>query len=187
MDTKGKQHASKGELIKWLGLRAHVAMAVEPKLSLCIGNIFMTKELFLVQLIMAIGLVCHVIAFRIYQCLEFCSTQVNTRASEGSLVPNAIRPFLEDFNATRYNNVTPGHHLTVDECMSAWNGSDGKYRHDGMPYKTKIPQKPEGVGAEMKSLCCGTTGIMLKLDIMDGKDRQAANFYAEYEEGTAIT
>ena len=95
-----------------------------------------------------------------------------------------ICPFVEAFNATRYNNVTPGHHLTVDECMSAWNGSDGKYRHDGMPHKTKIPRK---VGAEMKSLCCRTTGIMLKLDIMEGKDRQGAKpFYAEYE-GTAIT
>ena len=57
-----------------------------------------------------------------------------------------------------------------------------------MPHKTKIPRKPEGVGAEMKSLCFGTTGIMLKLDIMEGKDRQAAKpFYAEYDEGTAIT
>ena len=72
--------------------------------------------------------------------------------------------------------------------MSAWNGSDGKYRHDGMPHKTKIPRKPEGVGAEMKLLCCGTTGIMLKLDIMEGKDRQAVKpFYVEYGEGTAIT
>ena len=77
-----------------------------------------------------------------------------------------------------------GHHLTVDECMSAWNGSDGKYRHDGMPHKTKIPWKPQGVGAEMKSLCCGVTGIIMKLE---GKDRQAAKpYYAEYGEGTAI-
>ena len=76
------------------------------------------------------------------------------------------------------------HHLAVDECMSAWNGSDGKYRHDGMPHKTKIPWKPQGVGAEMKSLCCGVTGIIMKLE---GKDRQAAKpYYAEYGEGTAI-
>ena len=40
----------------------------------------------------------------------------------------------------------------------------------------------------MKSLCCGVTGIIMKLDIMEGKDRQAAKpFYAEYGEGTAIT
>ena len=53
-----------------------------------------------------------------------------------------------------------------------------------MSHKTKIPWKPEGVGAEMKSLCCGTTGIMLKLDIMEGKDRQAAKpFYASMVKG----
>ena len=67
-----------------------------------------------------------------------------------------------------------GHHLTVVECMSAWNGSDGKYRHNGMPHKTKISRKPEGVGAEMNPLCCGVTRIIMKLDIIEGKDLQAA-------------
>ena len=72
--------------------------------------------------------------------------------------------------------------------MPAWNGSDGKYKPDWKPHKTKIPRKPEGVGAEMKTLCCGVTGIIMKLDIMQGKDHQAAKpFYSEYGEETAIT
>ena len=57
-----------------------------------------------------------------------------------------------------------------------------------MPHKTKIVHKPEGVGAEMKSLCCGVTGILLKLDIMEGKDHQATKpYHSEYGEGTVVT
>ena len=37
---------------------------------------------------------------------------------------------------------------------------------------TKIKRKPEGVGAELKSVCCGQSGVLLQLDIMEGKDRQ---------------
>ena len=37
---------------------------------------------------------------------------------------------------------------------------------------TKIKRKPEGVGAELKSVCCGQSGVLLHLDIMEGKDHQ---------------
>ena len=99
-----------------------------------------------------------------------------------------IRPFIEDFNLTRQNNIIPGCHLTVDECMSAWKGSDGEYVAEGMPNKTKIARKPEGVGAEMKALACGETGIILKLDIMEGREaNRRKDFSQEYGEGTAVT
>ena len=67
MDTKGKQHVSKGELIKWLGLRVAICMASnqEGGLLLFIGKIHLKKELFLVQLNMALGFVYHAIVFRI--------------------------------------------------------------------------------------------------------------------------
>ena len=187
MDSKGKQHVSKGEFIKWLGLR--VAMAAEPRRgpitvywqhSFEEGTVFSPADYGT-----RFGMSRH--RFQdITSALSFAPLKSASECKNDPWYP--IRPFVEAFNATRYNNITPGYHLTVDECMSAWNGSDGKYRHDGMPHKTKIPRKPEGVGAEMKSLCCGITGIMLKLDIMEGKDRQAAKpFCAEYGEGTAIT
>ena len=54
--------------------------------------------------------------------------------------------------------------------MSAWMGSDGEYVAEGMPHTTKIARKPEGVGAEMKALAFGETGIILKLDVMDFKE-----------------
>eukprot|EP00731_Ephydatia_muelleri_P012969 Em0007g279a len=86
------------------------------------------------------------------------------------------------------DNIIPGCHLTVDECMSAWKGSDGEYVAEGMPHKTKIARKPEGVGAEMKALACEETGIILKLDMMEGGEaNRRKDFSQEYGEGTAVT
>ena len=58
------------------------------------------------------------------------------------------------------NVITTGQHITVDECMSAWKGGESAHRVEGMPHKTKIARKPEGVGAEMKALCDGSSGIL---------------------------
>lgn len=66
--------------------------------------------------------------------------------------------------------MVPGQHVVVDECMSSWTGSEAEYVAEGMPHKTKIVRKPEGVGAELKAMACGSTGILLKLDIMEGKE-----------------
>ena len=72
--------------------------------------------------------------------------------------------------------------------MSSWNGADSEFVAEGMPYKTKVARKLEGVGAEMKSLACGETGILLKLDIMEGKEANQRKDYAQlYGEGTAVT
>ena len=54
--------------------------------------------------------------------------------------------------------------------MRAWRGKDGKYLADGLPHVTKIKRKPESVGAELKSVCCGQSGVLLHLNIMEGKD-----------------
>ena len=63
--------------------------------------------------------------------------------------------------------------------MSVWKGSETAHRVEGMPRKT------EGVGAEMKSLCDSSSGILLRLE---GKQRQATmEFHGEYGEGTVVT
>ncbi|KAL5492030.1 hypothetical protein EMCRGX_G017418 [Ephydatia muelleri] len=90
-----------------------------------------------------------------------------------------IRPIIEDFNLTRQKNISPGCHLTVDECISAWKGPDGEYVAEGMPHKTKIARKPEGAGAEMKALACGEAGIILKLDVR--KERFLTGIWTEDE------
>ena len=76
----------------------------------------------------------------------------------------------------------------VDEIMSSWRGAEGKYSAEGLPHVTKIARKPEGVGAEMKAVADGESNIMLRLDIMEGKERQAQKPFADIgSEGTAIT
>ena len=87
-------------------------------LLLFIGKIHLKKELFLVQLIMALDLICHAIVFRILlvPCILLHSSQLqNFRRLDNYLATEMcvsyifikqdpwypIRPFVEAFNATR--------------------------------------------------------------------------------------
>jgi hypothetical protein len=83
-----------------------------------------------------------------------------------------IRPFVDAFNGTRVKNFTPGRVLTVDEVMSMWYGLDGDYAVEGLPHVTKIARKPRGVGAELKAAADGESGIMLNLQMLEGKERE---------------
>ena len=79
-----------------------------------------------------------------------------------------VRTFVNMFNLNRAENVTPGWVLVVDESTSKWRGL-GDWYDLGMPHITKIPRKPEPVGLELKDMCDGESGIMLYLEIMEGK------------------
>ncbi|OQR88090.1 hypothetical protein ACHHYP_07563 [Achlya hypogyna] len=99
----------------------------------------------------------------------------------------AVRPFVDCFNAARKAHFVPGNVLVVDECMCGWRGREGKYCVDGMPHKTKIPRKPESIGVEMKAVACGESGILLRIEIMEGKERQKMKAYADkHNDGTAV-
>ena len=80
----------------------------------------------------------------------------------------AVRVFIIAFNENRKKNVKPSWVLVVDESTSKWRGL-GDWYTDGMPHITKIPRKPEPVGLELKDMCCGESGIMMFLEIMEGK------------------
>ncbi len=99
-----------------------------------------------------------------------------------------IRLILDGFNSNREVSIQPGCHITVDESMSAWRGAEGAFVAEGEPHVTKIKGKPEGVGAELKSAADGDSGIMLRLDVMEGQAVQRAKpFYNDYKsEGTAV-
>ena len=49
-----------------------------------------------------------------------------------------FQPVVEAFNECRMNVITPGQHITVDECMNSWKGGESAYRVEGMPHKAKI-------------------------------------------------
>ena len=74
----------------------------------------------------------------------------------------------------------------MDECISAWKGSDGERECHIRP--KSVAHKPEGVGVETKALAMWETGIILKLVIMEGKEaNRRKDFSQEYGEGTAVT
>ena len=71
--------------------------------------------------------------------------------------------------------------------MSSLRGAKGKYSAEGLPHVTKIARKPEGVGAGMKAVADGESKIILRLEIMEGKERQAQKPFSYISsEGTAI-
>ena len=71
--------------------------------------------------------------------------------------------------------------------MSGWDGADGAYDAHGMPHVTKVVRKPRGVGAEMKAIGCGRSGIIWKLDLLEGQEREALKQHnAEYGAGTGV-
>ena len=99
-----------------------------------------------------------------------------------------IRQFIVAFNLRMSVVLIPGCFLCIDECMSMWKGMDYNIAGIfGLPHKTKIARKPEGVGCEMKSLADVTTGCLLLLDIMEGRERQEQKEYANLGAGTGTT
>ena len=122
MDTKGKQHVSKGELIKWLGLQ--VATAAEPRRgSITVywkncseeGTVFnpadygtrfhMSCHRFQ-DITSALHLAPLKSAPELQKVLQLKCAFHNIFVKQDPWYP--IHPFVEAFNATRYNNVTPG-------------------------------------------------------------------------------
>jgi hypothetical protein len=96
-----------------------------------------------------------------------------------------VRPFIDAFNANMFEAVDPGYILCVDEIMSSWKGLSQVYTTTGIPHVTKIPLKPEGVGAELKALADGETGTLIRLDMMEGKEAMKLKAYnAEVGNGT---
>eukprot|EP00731_Ephydatia_muelleri_P014044 Em0007g1354a len=184
MVSAEREETADGKLFKYLGLR--LAMACEPKR----GSIAVYWDEGLQP-----GTIYSVASFgtrfemsrylfeNITQCLSLEDPQPGIRVDEIGLQDpwKPIRLFVEEFNVTRERFLTPGQHVIVDECMSSWAGADADYNSYGMPHKTKIARKPEGVGAELKALAWGSTGILLKLEIMKGKDTNRQKLYlAEY-------
>lgn len=100
-----------------------------------------------------------------------------------------IRSFIDAFNVRRRKAVIPGQTLVIDESMSAFRQkASGDFNVNGMPHLVKIARKPEGVGAEFKSLADPYTGIIMVLEIQEGRDAmRAKEKCAELGAGAACT
>jgi hypothetical protein len=99
-----------------------------------------------------------------------------------------VRGLIEHFNLRRQEVLRPGEKVTVDECMSSWRGKEFYESAFAMPHKTKIMRKPKGVGCEIKSAADVDTGIMIRLEILEGRDIMSTKKYvSEYGASTAVT
>jgi len=97
-----------------------------------------------------------------------------------------IRPLILAFNDRMKKVLVPGAQVCIDECMSAWRGLDSSIAgRKGLPHVTKIKRKPEGIGCEMKSIADVDTGMIFKLDLMEGKLRESLKMYHDKGAGTA--
>ena len=97
-----------------------------------------------------------------------------------------LRPFYDEVNKTLENAITPGATIVIDESMSSWHGLSTNFDAEGCPHVTKIERKPEGIGVEYKALADGYSGIIIKLEVMEGAERMSKLKYTDtYNAGTA--
>lgn len=104
-------------------------------------------------------------------CMQFCEADNSDRWWP-------IRKLLERFNAHMKVVFVAGKWVVIDESGFWWLGKDGQWCHDGMPHVTKIVRKPRSVMAELKSLCDALTGIMIAVELQEGKDAMKAKEFA---------
>ena len=92
--------------------------------------------------------------------------------------------FVEAYNKKRRETVAASRALTIDESMTAWKPRTSKT--GGLPNISYIMRKPEPLGIEWKVTCCTVTGIILKLEIMRGKEgMKNSKYQSEYGATTA--
>ena len=93
--------------------------------------------------------------------------------------------FIDGFNETRNREFRAGSRLTPDESMIGWQGQSGA---GGIPHLSFVKRKPKPLGAEFKTVCDGSTGMLLHLEIQEGKVRmQRKKFVNSFPATTACT
>jgi hypothetical protein len=108
-----------------------------------------------------------------FQTIERAFTISKPNPDEPDDAWGACRDYVRLFNLRRKEVFRPGPHLTFDESGMKWRGKNGAYHLQGCPHVTKCPRKPEPFNMELKNACDGDTGIMLVVEIQEGKERMA--------------
>ena len=88
-----------------------------------------------------------------------------------------LRAGVDEFNAVRRSKVAPGGILVVDESMSPWQPRQTKT--GGLPHLSFIARKPTPHGTEFKSSTAAGCGLLLGLEIMEGKEQMKSRPHAD--------
>ena len=99
-----------------------------------------------------------------------------------------VRTLVDKFNTHMATVVGPSWLCCIDETMCAWRGMVGLRNPAKIPSRSWVPRKPEPLGAELKTLADALCGMMLHIEICEGKTAHAAQEYtAQYGVTTATT
>eukprot|EP00731_Ephydatia_muelleri_P014220 Em0007g1530a len=131
------QCVSKGEFLKFLGLR--LAMACEPRRGPISVYWETGSEAGAVYTGADFGSRFKMSRHRfqdIQNVFSFAPPHNDVHTSDEPW--QGICSFIEDFNLTLKRNCIPGCHIVVDECMSSWNGADGEFVAEGMLIRLKL-------------------------------------------------
>jgi len=91
-----------------------------------------------------------------------------------------VYDFVEAMNERIIEVYYPSSTFCVDESSSKWRGM-GDWYDRGMPHITKCPRKPETLSCEFKDNADATTGIIVRLEICEGKERMKQKEWAGVE------
>lgn len=95
---------------------------------------------------------------------HFCFTEIESCESDPWYL---IEGGVKQYNRIRRNLFPNIQILVLDESMCGWVPRTTK--HGGLPHLTFQKRKPVSLGTEMKTACCGTTGILVNLEVQRGK------------------
>ena len=76
-----------------------------------------------------------------------------------------VNKLITSFNEHTQHCFSPGWINCLDESMSVWTNM---WTCPGWMF---VPRKPHPMGNEYHSLCCGVSGIMYAIELVEGKDR----------------
>jgi hypothetical protein len=96
-----------------------------------------------------------------------------------------IRWMVDGFNTTRKNQFRAGWIVTPDESMIQWTGASGP--PIGMPHMSYVPRKPIPLGCEIKCVADGTSGVMMYIEVQEGKTRMMRLRFADEYPATVAT
>jgi hypothetical protein len=90
-----------------------------------------------------------------------------------------VRWLIKGHNKNRKATIKTSWLVVVDGATWAWTGQ-------GMPHLSTVPHKPEPLGTEAKNLCDGLSGVMLFLELQEGKTRMANQKFCDLHKATTV-
>jgi Transposase IS4 len=98
-----------------------------------------------------------------------------------------VRRLINDFHEKR-KNIAASCKKTCDESMSAFRPQTTSTGKLDFPFLSNIQRKPEPLGTELKSVADVETGVMLALEIQEGKEpMKLKKYFSDYGATTACT